>query len=167
MSRIQIGKITGAHGIKGEVKVLSQSQDAGLLFRKDGVFTASEGGLIVKLIARTENKPSMFISKIEGVTDRNEAEKFTNTPLYIDRDDLPQTDDGEFYLNDLVGLTVVTPEGKNLGTIMSIQNFGASDLIDVQSPEGKNNFMPLAEPFLVEIDMEAGHVVMQEIEVMP
>ena len=163
--RILIGKITGAHGVKGEVKVLSKAADAGLLFRKSGVYTSETGNDIVKLVSRVEQKPGLFISKVNDVTDRNVAERLGGTPLYIDRDDLPETDD--VYLSDLEGLPVVTPEGKALGTVTAVQNFGAGDLIDVLGPDGKSFYLPLAEPFLVEIDMDAGKIVMNEIEVMP
>jgi 16S rRNA processing protein RimM len=166
MSRIQIGKITGAHGIKGEVKVLSLAADAGLLFRDAGVFTAAEDGLTLQLTARPEAKPGLFISKIDGVTDRTAAEHYTNTALYIDRDDLPETDDDEFYLSDLEGLDAVTPEGKKLGTITGVQNFGASDLADITGPDGKNFYIPLADPFLIEVDFDENKVVMIEPEVM-
>jgi len=166
LSRIQIGKITGAHGIKGEVKVTALAVDAGLLFRPEGVFTAADGGHHLKMTSRSEMKPGVFITKIDGITDRNEAEKFNNTALYIDRDDLPEASDDEVYLADLIGLDIVTPDGKNLGKLAAIQNFGASDLADITAPDGKNFYIPLAEPYLVEVDFDAGQIIMIEPEVM-
>jgi len=164
--RIQIGKITGAHGIRGEVKVTSLAADSGLLFRKEGVFTAVDGGVHLKLAMRSEMKPGVFITRIDGITDRNEAEKYNNTALYIDRDDLPETDDDTFYLSDLVGLDVVTPEGKALGRAAAIHNFGASDLLDITGADGKSFYIPLTDDFLIEVDFDQNKVVMAEPEVM-
>lgn len=164
--RLLIGKITGAHGIKGEVKVISLAADAGLLFRSEGVFTSENGDKILKLKARVENKTDMFIARVEGITDRNQSELLRGTPLYISRDDLPEEDDDEFYLSDLAGMEARLPDGSVLGVVQSVQNFGASDLVDVLRPDGKTQYYPLAEPFLVEINIEEKFVVIDVPEIL-
>lgn len=164
--RLLIGKITGAHGIKGEVKVISLAADAGLLFRAQGVYTSENGDKILKLSARVENKADMFIARVDGVKDRNQSELLRGTPLYIDRDDLPEENDDEFYLSDLEGMQARTPDGRVLGVIQSVQNFGASDLIDVLGSDGKSQYYPLAEPFLVDINIEEKFVIIDVPEIL-
>lgn len=163
--RILIGKVATAHGIKGDVKVLCYADDADLLFREAGVFIDETTQKRVVLSVKSEPKPNLFIATIKGMSDRNAAEKVRGMKFYIDREDLPEAEDGEIYHLDLEGVAVVSPEGKAMGTVIRVQNFGAGDLLEIQGKK-ESYYLPFTAPYLVSVDMDARVVVMNEPEVL-
>ncbi len=163
--RILIGKVATAHGIKGDVKVLCYADDAELLFRESGVFTDETTQKRVVLSFKSEPKHNLFIATMEGVSDRTAAERARNVSFYIDREDLPEADDGALYHSDLENMSVVTPDGKTLGKVLRVQNFGAGDLLEIQN-KGELFFLPYAAPYLVSVDEKSRVITMNEPEVM-
>lgn len=163
--RILIGKVTTAHGIKGDIKVLCYADDPALLFGDAGVYTDETTQKRVVLSPRAEPKANLFIASIEGVSDRNAAERLRNLSFYIDRDALPEADAGAVYHSDLEGMDVVSVEGKAMGRVLRVQNFGAGDLIEIQGKK-ESYFIPFAEPYLVGVDQAARRITMIEPEVL-
>lgn len=163
--RILIGKIASAHGIKGEVKVLCYADDADLLFRDAGVYTDETTQKRVVLSFKSEPKDNLFIVSVDGVSDRNKAELMRNTPLYINRSDLPEAEGDEIYHMDLEGMDVVSADGKEMGKVIRVQNFGAGDLLEIQGKK-ESYYLPFTAPYLVGVDRDARRVVMNEPEVL-
>lgn len=157
--RIQIGEIATAHGIKGFVKLRSFVDDESL-FEDGTVFTGETGTrtLSFKIKGAVKND---LLAEVQGVSDRNGAEALRGTKLYIDRGALPETDDGEYYIEDLKGLTVVDSQGKEIGTILSVENFGASDLLDIKPQSGQSFYIPFTDDTVLEVDFEGGIVTVQ------
>lgn len=155
--RILIGEIATAHGIKGFVKVRCFADDPGLL-ESGPLFTGESGDATITLsLENSTNKG--FTGRIKGVVDRNEAERLRGTKLYIDRDDLPDTDDGEYYYEDLKNMAVVDEAGTSIGTILSVENFGAGDLLDIQKTGSAESFyLIFSEDTVINVDLEA-HVM--------
>ena len=166
MKRILVGKIATAHGIRGDVKVLCYADDPELLFRAQGVFASEKTDKRLTLTPKSEPKPGLYIATVKGIADRNAAELLRATMLYIDRDDLPELDDEDtVYHIDMEGMQAVTPEGKVLGTVLRVQNFGASDLLDIQGDAG-NFYIPFCAPYLVSVDHDAKRIVLLEPEIL-
>lgn len=163
--RILIGKVASAHGIKGDVKVVCYADDADLLFRDAGVYTGETTQDRVVLSFKSEPKPNLFIAAIEGVSDRNAAEAARGTALYIDRADLPEAEEGLIYHMDLEGMEVVSADGKAMGKVLRVQNFGAGDLLEIQGKK-ESYYLPFAAPYLVGVDKDAKRVVMNEPDVL-
>lgn len=151
--RILIGEIATAHGIKGFVKLRSFVDDATLL-TGDNVFTSETGDKTIVIALKNPLKGD-WVAGVEGVSDRNGAELLRGTKLFVERDMLPETDDGEYYVEDLKGMKVVDKDGKNLGTVLSIENFGASDLIDIKPESGDSFYLPFTDDIVLEVDFEA------------
>ncbi len=82
------------------------------------------------------------IARFEGISDRSAAEALRGQLVEIDRDKLPPLGEGEYYHADLIGLACVDGDGKPLGTVVALENFGAGDLLEVERANGK----PLANP---------------------
>jgi 16S rRNA processing protein RimM len=100
------------------------------------------------------------VARIEGVTDRNAAEALKGTELYVDRDRLPAATEGEFYHADLIGLDAVDPDGKAIGSIVAVQNFGAGDLLEVRlAGSTRTELVPFTEAAVPTVDMSAGRAV--------
>ncbi len=156
--RILIGEIATAHGIKGYVKVRSFLDDETLL-EGDHVYTSETGDQTISLTLKNPMK-DIWLATVEGITDRNGAEALRGTQLYIDRDTLPDTDDGEYYIEDMKGLKVIAKDGEEIGTVLDVVNFGASDLIDIRPAKGGQNFyLPFTDDCVLEVDFEKGVVI--------
>ena len=125
--RILVAKIVAPQGIQGEVRVQTftdkPSDLKNLAVYSDG-FSAGNFHFV-----RPVPNTNVIIARIDGVTDRNTAETLRGTPLFINRDDLPDVKSGEYYQTDLIGMTVVR-DGVRLGTVACFQNFGAGDIIE-------------------------------------
>ena len=162
--RILIGEIATAHGIKGFVKVRAFVDDESLL-EGDHVFVKESGDKTIKLTLKNQMKGD-WLAEVKGVADRNAAELLRGTKLYIDRDAMPETDDGEYYIEDLKGLRVIDKDGKEIGTVLSIENFGASDLIDIKPPAGASFYIPFTDDTVLGVDFDNGTVTVEIPETM-
>ncbi|MCA0432049.1 MAG: ribosome maturation factor RimM [Proteobacteria bacterium] len=126
---ILIGRILGAHGVRGEVKLKSFAANPADIGRYAALQLAD--GRTIRF-ARLKPARDEFIASVQGVSDRNAAESFRGQDIFVDRTLLPPTKDGEFYLSDLIGREVRDATAA-LGTVSGIQNFGAGDLIELES----------------------------------
>lgn len=99
-----------------------------------------------------------------GIIDQGlRAEKLRGTQLYIDRDALPDAEDGEYYIEDLKGMKVVDESGKDIGTVIGVENFGASDLIDIKPATGASFYLPFDETVTVNFEKNTVTIQMPEI----
>jgi 16S rRNA processing protein RimM len=83
------------------------------------------------------------IARFKEVADRTAAEALRGVALTVPRDALPELDEGEYYHADLVGLPVVTPEGDSVGTVLTVENFGAGDVLDIEKADKKSFMAPM------------------------
>lgn len=151
MSRepITLAAITGAHGVAGEVrlKLLGDGLES-LKAHK----TFNDGALkLTKL--RSDNKGGA-IARFAGIDNRTAAEKLRGTTLSVSREDLPPLEDGEFYHSDLIGLAVVTDSGEAVGEVRAVENFGATDIVEIEKPDGKLFMIPLTDQAVPEWNAE-------------
>ncbi len=157
--RICVAQIGAAHGIRGEVRLRSFTQDP-MAITAYGPLESEDGTRRFKIEALRPAKDH-FVARLTGVPDRDTAEKLTNLKLYVSRDRLPPIeDDGTFYHADLIGLSAVTPDGAALGTVTAVHNFGAGDLIEIKPAGGGEPLMvPFTDAAVPEIDIAAGRIV--------
>lgn len=146
---VTLAAVTGARGITGEVrlKLFGEGVESLKAFR---AFNA--GALTLKKI-RADNKGGA-VARFAEVTDRNEAEALRGTVLTVPRDEMPALDDGEYYHADLLGLSVQTPDGTAIGTVVAVENFGATDIIEVERPGGKRFMVPMTAEAIPSWDAE-------------
>ena len=157
--RICVAQIGAAHGIRGEVRLRSFTEEP-MAVTAYGPLESEDGTRRFTIEALRPAKDH-FVARLAGVADRDAAEKLVNIKLYVSRDKLPPIEDGEtFYHADLVGLTAVTPDGVPLGTVTAILNFGAGDLVEIKPQGGGEALMvPFTEAAVPEIDIAAGRMV--------
>jgi 16S rRNA processing protein RimM len=159
--RILVGRIGAAHGIKGEVRIQSFTEDP-LALAGYGPFETSRNGLVVA-IAAARGTTNMLVARLAGVNDRAAAEKLNGVELYIERDKLPAPDDDDdFYHTDLIGLRAELGDGTVLGTVTAIPNFGAGDILEVRGPGGGETFLfPFTRAVVPHIHLEDGYLVIE------
>ena len=165
--RVLIGRIGSAHGIKGEVRIQSFCADP-LAVATYGPLATDRAGLTIEIVASRLSK-TMVIARLKGVSDRNAAEALNGVALYVDRDKLPAEDDADdFYYADLIGLEVRTLEGRAIGTIKAVDDFGAGDVVEIALLTGASALYAFTKANFPEIAVAAGYVVLDppnEIEV--
>jgi 16S rRNA processing protein RimM len=155
--RIFVGEITGAHGIRGDVLVRTYTETPEAIAAY-GPLTDESGSKSFSLrIVRVTSKG--VVARLAGVADRNGAEPLRGTKLFIERAKLPSTGEAEFYHADLIGLRAVGEDGSTIGKIVSVQNFGAGDLLEFKPLEGESEFIPFEDRWVPRVDLDAGHVV--------
>ena len=157
-SKVVLGRISGAQGLKGEVRIrpyTEQPEDIGSY----GPVTANPGGreLKVKVVRLVKDG---VIARIDGITDRTMAEALKGLELEIEREALPEPEEEEYYHADLIGLAVEDGAGKRLGTVRAVQNYGAGDVLEI-APEsgGPTVLMSFTRETVPEVDLEKGRLV--------
>ena len=154
---ILVGRVAGAFGVRGEVRITS--------------FTAEPEALLdYKTLRREDGSPGLtltsgrphkggVVARAAEVETREQAEALRGLKLYIPRDSLPEPDEDEFYVTDLIGLAVVTPGGEPLGRVKDVRDFGAGDLLEIQPPEGASWYLPFTLETVPEVRIADGVVV--------
>lgn len=159
--RICLAEITGVHGLRGLVKLRFYGEDPDLL---SVPLTDETGKKHFKVHLGSHQKNDMWIAEVEGVSGRDQALALAGTRLYIERDALPQTDEGTFYIEDLKGLDVVLEDGRAFGSVKAVHNFGAGDILEVKPAEGSSIYIPMTKAAVPEIDLNARKVVIADPE---
>ena len=135
---VTLAAVTGAHGVTGEVrlKLLGEGYEA---LKPHKSFN---GGSLTLTKLRSDNKGGA-IARFAEVADRTAAEQLRGTALAVSRENLPALDEGEFYFSDLLDLAVVTDTGEAVGRVCAVENFGATDIVEIEKPDGKKFMAPL------------------------
>lgn len=150
-----VGRLGRPHGIRGALSVPHDQPEESPLVGLEEVWIGAEASPRKIRSIRVVN--GAVLLEIEGIADRTAAERFTGAELSAPRDALPETDDGEFYFSDLVGLMAKTAEGRELGRVMGVMETGAAPVLVIG--EGANELLvPFVEQFVPEVDVEAGWV---------
>jgi 16S rRNA processing protein RimM len=157
--RICVARIGAAHGVRGEVKLWSFTQDPAAVAGY-GPLETLDGTRRLEIKALRPAKEH-FVARFAGVDDRDAAEKLCNLELYIPRARLPQIDEADtFYHADLIGLDVVTSDGAQIGTVYALHNFGAGDIIEIIPIGGGDALiLPFNETMVPKIDIAEKQIV--------
>jgi len=159
--RLCIGVVVGAHGVKGALRIKAFTADPADLTAY-GPLTG-EAGQKWKLKLAGIDAKGVVTAKIDGVDDRNQAEALKGAKLYIERGALPEADEDEFYIADLIGLPAENPAGEPLGTIKAVFNFGAGDIVEVSGDQG-DILVPFTLKAVPVVDVKARRVVIDPPE---
>ena len=147
--RIPLAAVAGAHGIKGEVRLKLFSDSSESLARQAKLYV---GGAERRLLGvRDAGKGA--VARFEGIADRTGAEGLRGSLVEIDRADLPPLEEGEYYHADLIGTPCVDAEGRPLGTVAAVENFGAGDLLEIERGDGKRALIPF-KPGIADLEGE-------------
>ena len=159
---ICVAAIAGAFGVKGEVKLKSFT-DLPENCVSYGPLLSDAGQVILTPHSHRLVKGAVAI-KCPEVTTREQAESLKSTKLYVPRENFPPPEEDEYYASDLIGLEVKSTDGKRIGKIIAVEDFGAGDLLEIKPKEGKSFYHPFTLAATPKVDIKAGRVVIKVIE---
>jgi len=131
---ILVGQIAGGFGVKGEVRVTAYTADPMALLSY-GPLLRADGSVGLTLTSARPDKTGV-VGRAKEIATKEQADALRGLKLHIPRDRLPEPEEDEFYLTDLVGLKAHDPSGAVLGTVKSVQNFGADDMLEIAPAAG-------------------------------
>ncbi|SCY50549.1 ribosome maturation factor RimM [Desulfoluna spongiiphila] len=156
--RIAIGKIIGTHGLKGGARVYSWAESMDSFEKGTQLTAAAPGGDIVLTVQSAAPHKKGLLLTFKEVGHINTLEPLVGSELFVDRDDLPEPEDGSYYWVDIIGLRVETVDGVFLGMVDSIFPTGSNDVYVVK--DGKKEILvPALASVLKEIDLDQGTMV--------
>jgi 16S rRNA processing protein RimM len=162
---VLLAAVIGAQGLKGEVKVKTFTAAPDALARY-GVLHSRDGRRFTVTAARA-TKPGEAVLSLAELTDRSAAEALRGTELFVDRSALPPTEREEYYHADLIGLRAEDTEGRTLGTVHAIHNYGAGDVIEIARPDGDTILLPFTRETVPHIEIDKERIVVavpEEVE---
>ena len=163
-SLVRIGKIIGPHGLRGMLKVHLYSGDDRTLRAVAEVMIGQPAGEMQPLrIAGLQNHGRRVLLLPEGVRNINDVLSLVGGDILVRRDQLPEPDEDEYYWADLIGLTVVTDDGRELGTLREIIETGSNDVYVVLGGE-KEYLIPAIGDVVRDIDLDAGTMTVTPLD---
>ena len=155
---ICVGAITGAFGVKGEVRLKSFTSIPEAIADYAPLLT-EEGEKEFDVVITGEIKNGLS-ARMSGVISKEDADKLRGTRLFVPRERLPELLEDEYYHTDLIGLIVQNLEGSNIGRIKSVLNHGASDLLEIEDKrENKSILVPFTRAIVPKVDIKNSIVI--------
>lgn len=151
MDYLKIGLILKPQGIRGEVKVLPLTDDPNRFIGLKNAFI-SEDKRPVKIMEARISKDSVYLF-LEKVYDRNSAEGLRGQYLYIDREHAVKLPEGRYFIADLIGCTVISLNGDEIGVLQDVMQPGANDVYIVKRPDGSELLIPVVDAFIKDINI--------------
>ncbi len=151
---LEAGKIVNTHGLRGEVKVVAWTDYPEDFEDIEYVYVKMKTGDEKLHISSVKYQKNNLIIKFAEIKDINEAEKYKNQILYVEREMLGELPEGVYYIADLIGLRVIDEKGEDIGVIADVINTGANDIYDVKREGKKNMLIPVIDDVVKEIDLE-------------
>lgn len=152
-----VAQVGAAHGVQGEFKLISHTDDPVSVLEYNPLLD-DKGRPVLSITAAREHKGALLV-RAEEVPDRTAADKVKGLKLYVDRADLPDPDEDEYYITDLIGLDVVDVDGQPVGKVANVDNFGAGDLLDIKPREGANFYLLFSQANVPEVSIAERRIV--------
>ncbi len=157
--RVLMGVITGAHGVRGLVRVKSFTAEPDDIAAY-GPLEDERGERSFRL-ERVGAAKGVLLVRLDGIGDRNAAEALRGVRLYLPRAALPEPGEDEYYHADLIGLAVVLRNGEVLGRVRAVHDYGAGDSLEVERPDGGVVIVPFTAAIVPEVDIKGGRLVVE------
>ena len=158
MNRVCVGIVAGAHGLSGLLKVKSFTEKPEDI-ETYGPLSNAQGDHHWTMTIKRQDK-NILLARFDGIGKREDADALAGTRLFVDRSALPPPNDPESYYHaDLIGLQVKQDNGRMIGIIRAVHNFGAGDILDIQSEDGGSLDLPFTRQWVPKIDLLRGFMV--------
>ena len=156
---ILVGRVAGAFGVRGEVRITAYTEDPMALARYRAL--SREDGSPALTVASARPVKGGVVARCPEVASKEAADAMRGLRLYVPRAALPPPEDeDEFYLADLIGLAAQTPEGQALGRVKAVQNFGAGDIVEVDPGGGRPTvYYPFTREVVPQVRIAEGRII--------
>lgn len=155
---LQVGVITATHGVRGEVKVFPTTDDpARFKTAQELVLDTGRERLSFK-IQNVKFFKQFVILKFEGIDNINDIEKYKKCPLLVSRKDAVPLKEDEYFIADMIGLSVMTEDGELLGTLKDVIVTGANDVYVIASERYGEVLIPAIKECILEVDIKEGRM---------
>lgn len=153
---LQVGVITQTHGVRGEVKVFPTTDDP-VRFKdlKHVVLDTGKETLPLE-IENVKFFKQFVILKFKGYDNINDIERYKRCPLLVEREDAVPLEEDEYFIADMIGMSVVTEDGEEFGTLKDVAQTGANDVYIIDSPAHGEVLVPAIRECILDVDIEAG-----------
>ena len=159
---IVVGALKGAHGVRGEVRVKSFTADPEAVFTYGPLVDADGKTLITPVSARLAK--DHFIVRPKETLQKEDWDARKGQMLHVLRSQLPDADDDEFYIEDLVGMEVFDGGASSAGRVKSVQNFGADDLLEISvNGLAQTVYVPFTRVDVPTVDMAARRIIVPDL----
>ena len=162
---LSIGKIVGVHGIKGNIKVYSYAESLSVFEKGSSVLVVNAKGFKKTFKIRwVKPHGRVVLLSLQGIDNRNLSETLIGSELLIEKDSLPELEDGSYYWFDIIGLSVFTTDEKYIGLVESIIPTGSNDVYVVKDPtkdRDNETLIPALESVVLEIDLEHKKMIVE------
>ncbi|MCR4425189.1 MAG: ribosome maturation factor RimM [Firmicutes bacterium] len=160
---IAIGEVVGAHGVRGELKVLTYSGSGDRFAGVGRVFLDLDGQRVAAAVVSERPHGKFALVGLEGVEDRTAAERLRGAVIEIPRAELPDLPEGTYYACDLVGLTCESTSGDRLGTVVDVLAKPANDVLVVRMDSGEEFLVPAVREIVRDVDVPRGKLVILDL----
>jgi len=161
---LRVGVITSPHGVRGEVKVFPTTDDANRFKKLKKVLLDTGKGNVPLEIEHVKFFKNMVILKFKGVDTMNQVEPWRQKDLLIERGQAVKLDADENFIVDLIGLKVVTDEGKELGVMTDVMQTGANDVYCVKTADGREILLPAIKDCIRNVDLEKQEMLVHVLD---
>ena len=154
---IEVGRVAKAHGVRGEIKVALHWEHSDSLSHAEEVVLTAKGEGRTFGVRSVRPADRAVLMSLVGIEDRDRAESLRGATVSVAREALPPLEDGEYYLCDLVGVSVVSPNGP-VGEVVEVRVHPSVDTLVVRAPDGRLLEQPIAEPWILAVDIANSRV---------
>lgn len=166
---LAIGRVARAHGLKGELRVEPFFDQSDALEQVEELWlsrdASSPNDAKKHTVEWARAVPKAYLVKVQGVGDRNGSEALKGATVWVERAALPETDDSEYYLVDLIGAKVVGPEG-DVGVVVAIATHPSVDAIVIELPDGKRVEQPLVDDWVARVSVAEKLIELSTLEAL-
>lgn len=156
---LQVGIITGTHGLKGEVKVFPTTDDKERFLDLEDVLLDTGSELLELKVEYCKFFKKFVFVKFEGLDDINEVEKYKRCPLLVTRENAVELEEDEYFVADLLSLTIVDDSGVTVGKLENVISTGANDVYEVLTEDGGRILLPAIKECILDVDMNEGIIL--------
>lgn len=160
---IAVGQVMGVHGVHGDLRIKLHNPESDVLFDLPGVQLRTQAGTCWYDLEQVRPGGKGLLVRLAGIDSTEKAKLLYGHEVCVERSDLPELPAGEFYHCDLEGVPAVNAAGEPVGTVERVVEYPAADVLRVVGPRGVLE-VPMREPYLLAVDLEAGHVMVDRLD---
>ena len=158
-TRFQVGVISSTHGVRGEVKVFPTTDDATRFKKLKQVYLDTGKEQMLLEIQGVKFFKQFVILKFKGIDNINDIEKYKGRSLFVERKDAVPLEEDEYYIADMLGMSVYTEDGARFGTLKDVMETGANDVYIIDSDDHGEILVPAIKQCILSVDVEADRMV--------